>query len=236
MDNYADNEHLKAHCPLQSSFFKELILRNDPNHKIVIYDTYNPKFNSLDFKNFDAFMWTGGLGNIYEINDFNKIQLNIAEKILMLDKPIWASCWGLQVFVTVYGGKISNSSNPEFGYSSNIKILKNSYVYKNKLDKFSAPGHHYDSIETLPNELQVIAENSFSIQAIEDKNKKLFCTQYHPELPYTFIAKLMLYWKKNYLKTMTENSFKILISKLENLEKKDNFNRKLELINWIENL
>ena len=37
------------------------------------------------------------LGNIYLSNQHNQNQLNVCEKILKLDKPLWGSCWGLQV-------------------------------------------------------------------------------------------------------------------------------------------
>ena len=63
-----------------------------------------------------------------------------------------------------------------------------------------------------------------------------FCTQYHPELPYNYIGKLMSYWKRNYLKIMSENEFEELLNKLQSFENEDQFNRELELLNWLENI
>ena len=77
-------------------------------------------------------MWTGGLGNIYLSNQHNQNQLKVCEKILKLDKPLWGSCWGLQVIATCYGDKIIQAGKFEFGFAENIEIIKNHYVYKNK--------------------------------------------------------------------------------------------------------
>jgi len=236
MDASADHQHRKANCSLQSSFFQEIILQQKPDCKVDIFNTYEKKININHLKNYDAFMWTGGLGNIYEKNEFNSNQLMIAEEILKLDKPIWGSCWGLQVFVTVFGGKIIKSLNPEFGFSSDIYISKSHPVYKNKSNNFTAPGHHYDVVDQLPKEFIILAENKFSIQAICNESGKLFCTQYHPELPFSFIANLMVFWEKNYLKLMSKISFNKLISELRELEINDFFNRKIELNNWINSI
>ena len=46
----------------------------------------------------------------------------------------------------------------------------------------------------------------------------------------------MSYWKRNYLKIMSENEFEALLNKLQSFENEDQFNRELELLNWIENI
>ena len=88
----------------------------------------------------------------------------------------------------------------------------------------------------MPIGFNVLAENNFSIQAISSIDSNIVCTQYHPELPYDFIGKLMFYWKNNYLNLMTKKKFDNLIKQLNDLEIKDTFLRKLELMNWINSL
>ena len=46
----------------------------------------------------------------------------------------------------------------------------------------------------------------------------------------------MSYWKSNYLKIMSENEFEELLNKLQSFENEDQFNRELELLNWLENI
>jgi len=236
MDSVADKEHIKANCPPQSDFFKKIILNQFPNSTVDLYQTYSNKFSIPKLSEYDAFFWTGGLGNIYQKNEFNISQLKVAEDILTINKPIWGSCWGLQVLVTACGGKISKSKKPEFGFSPNIFIKFDNYIFDNKSDGFTAPGHHYDVIEKMPSNFSILAENDVSIQAIASKDSNIVCTQYHPELPYDFIGKLMLYWKKNYLNEMLENEFMDLINQLKILESKNSYQRELELTNWISNL
>lgn len=236
MDSVADREHIKANCPPQSDFFRKVILKQLPHSTVDLYQTYINKFSKSKLSEYDAFFWTGGLGNIYQKNEFNISQLKVCEDVLSLNKPIWGSCWGLQVLVSACGGKISKSKNPEFGFSSNIFIKLENYIFKGKPDSFTAPGHHYDIIESMPTNFNILAENNVSIQAIVSKDSNIVCTQYHPELPYDFIGKLMLYWKKNYLKEMSENKFIELIDELKLLESENRFQRELELTNWINNL
>lgn len=236
MDSVADREHIKANCPPQSDFFRKVILKQLPHSTVDLYQTYINKFSKSKLSEYDAFFWTGGLGNIYQKNEFNISQLKVCEDVLSLNKPIWGSCWGLQVLVSACGGKISKSKNPEFGFSSNISIKLENYIFKGKPDSFTAPGHHYDIIESMPTNFNILAENNVSIQAIVSKDSNIVCTQYHPELPYDFIGKLMLYWKKNYLKEMSENKFIELIDELKLLESENRFQRELELTNWINNL
>lgn len=238
MDKSHDIEHDKANSAYQHSFFKQIINSVKKDCELSVFNTYEDKIDSSQLDHYDAFLWTGGLGNIYENNQHNKNQIKICEKILLLDKPLWGSCWGLQVITSCYGETIQKCDNPEFGFSKNIEIINDHQVYKNKKNFFTSPGHHYDHINNLPSDFEIIAKNNISIQSIAHKSKNIFCTQYHPELPYSFIGNLMKYWKKNYIsnENMSESNFNDLINHLEFLENSDDFNRKLELENWLKDL
>ena len=234
MDESHDIEHASAECFFQHQYFRDIIISEREDANIYVYNTYKNKIDNLN--KYDAFLWTGGLGSIYENNSHNKNQIEICEKILKLDKPLWGSCWGLQVVAYCYGDVIKKSKKPEFGYSEKIEIIKNHKSYKDKINYFTAPGHHYDHLESINSEFEIISQNNLSIQSISHKSKNIFCTQYHPELPYNFIGSLMKYWKKNYLKIMDELNFNNLLNKLEILEKEDKYNRKLEIENWLRDL
>ena len=107
MDESHDLEHEKANSQFQYTFFKEIITRTDPNAEVRVLHTYADDINSFSYDDYDVFMWTGGLGNIYLSNQHNQNQLKVCEKILKLEKPLWGSCWGLQVIATCYGDKIT---------------------------------------------------------------------------------------------------------------------------------
>ena len=116
-----DNQHEKANCILQKNLFKDLIKDTLPNSNVDLCDTYE-EVPSINLNSYDAFMWTGGGGNIYENNNHNNFQLDLCKKIIERKKPIWGSCWGMQVIVTALGGKVIKSEKPEFGYSKNIEL------------------------------------------------------------------------------------------------------------------
>ena len=235
MDESHDLEHEKANSQFQYTFFREIITQTDPNAEVRVLHTYADDINSFSYDDYDVFMWTGGLGNIYLSNQHNQNQLKVCEKILKLEKPLWGSCWGLQVIATCYGDKITKTEKFEFGFAENIEIIKNHYVYENKKNYFTAPGHHYDHLEKINSDFEVISQNEISIQAISHKNKKIFCTQYHPELPFNFIGKLMKYWKNNYLKIFNSDEFDNRLILLNQLEQENYFNRRLEIENWLKN-
>ena len=230
---YGDDQHLQAKCVLQKNIFKNLVKNYLPNSQVDIHDSYDENKN---IDNYDAYMWTGGGGNIYENNSHNYSQLKLCEKIIEIDKPIWGSCWGMQVIVTALGEVNKKCQKPEFGYSKDIKIISstlNNSIYKGKSNIFDAPAHHYDIVNKLPNEFEIISENEICIQSIYSSSKKIFCTQYHPELPYDYIANLMKFWKENYKNFFSEFEFNEILKHLESKEKEDKGQRLQELSNWL---
>ncbi len=232
-----EQDHVKAGCVLQKNIFSNLITKLKPNSTVDTFNSYNQEQYKLS--NYDAFMWTGGGGNIYEDNTHNLSQLDLCSSILNLNKPIWGSCWGMQVIVTALGKKVLKSNNPEFGISKNIKIKNNileNSIYKNKNLIFDAPAHHYDIIVEIPDDFEVIAENNRCIQSIFSTSRNIFCTQYHPELGYDYIADLMVFWRDNYHTIFNQTDFNNLINFLRIKETNDNGSRLIELKNWLVNL
>ena len=229
-----DQNFINAGCAPQNKVFYNIITEIIPQSTIDTFNSYG--FNKYNLNEYDAFMWTGGGGNVYEENDHNKSQLDICNDIVSLNKPIWGSCWGMQVIVKSFGKKVIKSNNPEFGISKNIKIISstlNDSIYKNKELIFDAPAHHYDVIVDIPDEFEIIAENNLSIQSIYSKSKNIFCTQYHPELSYDYMANLMLFWKKNYNNFFNPGEFNNLIDLLKFKDSTDCDKRSLELKNWL---
>ena len=93
MDESHDIEHASAECFFQHQYFRDIIISEREDANISVYNTYKNKIDDLN--KYDAFLWTGGLGSIYETNSHNKNQIEICEKILKLDKPLWGSCLSL---------------------------------------------------------------------------------------------------------------------------------------------
>ena len=168
---------------------------------------------------------------------FNRRQLELGERVLADVPHVWGSCWGFQVIVTVCGGKVAPARTPEIGIATGITARTVDYaqaIYRGKPPTFDAPAHHFDEIAQLPREFDVIAENAITLQAVVSKDRRVFCTQYHPELPYDYIGKLLMHWAPNYTSMFTEEAFQSLLAGLKKKEKEEKTLRKIEFRNWLE--
>ena len=75
MDKNHDDQHVKANCPFQHTFFEKIIKDYNSKYTTKVLKSYLIDINEYNFSHYDAFLWTGGLGNIYENNSHNKKQL-----------------------------------------------------------------------------------------------------------------------------------------------------------------
>ncbi len=198
----ASDRYIDMGMDTQFEVYKNILKKNTKTSINIttihpaVYDEYLPKGVSLD--DFDAIAWTGSLLNIY--NETNSIikQIELAKELLKRKNKIFASCWGLQVFVTAAGGKVrKNPKGLEAILAKNIKLNDNGMthpMYKNKNKKFKAFCWHYDEAEILPNNTQVLASNDKSeFQSISFKlnNSNVWAVQYHPEFNPIWMAGLM---------------------------------------------
>jgi GMP synthase (glutamine-hydrolysing) len=230
-------DHFGAGCETQAEVFAELVKETLPEATTTIVDTQTPGATAhLDLKQFQAAIWTGGGGNIYEKNDFNRDQLTLCERVLDDVPFLWGSCWGLQVIVTVLGGLVVKAPAPEIGIASDI-VIKDSdneqMLYRAKPTRFDAPTHHGDEIARLPGGFEILAENNVTLQAVVADGGKIYCTQYHPELPYDYIKKLLTFWAPNYRELFSEQEFQTLLVALTEKEPREKSLRKIEFNNWL---
>ena len=233
-------DHLHAGCVTQAQIFESLIKEKLPEVLITTVDTCSPGSTAdTDLSQFRAAIWTGGGGSIYEANDFNRGQLDLCERVLSTVPYLWGSCWGMQVVVSVFGGSVSRARIPEIGIASGIELGSSDTAKKffsSKPPKFDAPAHHRDEIVRLPGMFEVLAENHATMQAITTNGGQIFCTQYHPELPYDYIGKLLSFWAANYRDLFTEHEFHSLLTTLSMKENAEGDTRKIEFQNWLASL
>ena len=230
--------HANAGVEEQADVFESLVRECSPDAEIRIVHTFGDAGPSdLDFSEFDAAVWTGGGGNIYEDNPFNRRQLELGERVLADVPHVWGSCWGFQVITTVCGGEVAPARTPEIGIATDITARPADFadtLYRGKPRTFDAPAHHFDETARLPREFKIVAENATTLQAVVSKDRRITCTQYHPELPYDYIGKLMLHWSANYTSIFAEDDFRNLLAALKKKEKEENSRRKIEFRNWLE--
>lgn len=153
---------------------------------------------SVDWSSIDGVVWTGSPLNIYHDNIAIKRQLKLGEHSLKLGKTSFGSCWGLQILVTLLGGKVHRNPNGlEFGVARNIAKTEkgiNHPLLHGRPQIYSALAVHYDEILTLPDHSQLLASNPHSqVQAIAYHHAGLdvWAVQYHPEFDLSHMAKLI---------------------------------------------
>lgn len=156
---------------------------------------HNSWFQTNNLDDYDGFVWTGSPLNLY--NDCCAIQNQRAfgEAVLKTGKPIFGSCWGLQINAELLGGKvIKNPKGREIGIARNICVNEkgaNHPIYANKPKCFNALAIHLDIVSLVPDGAEVLAHNGYSeVQAmVYDKaGVDFWGVQYHPEFNLNTLA------------------------------------------------
>ena len=106
------------------------------------------------------------------------------KKIFQLNVPILGICYGHQIIVNNFGGKIKRA-NKEYG-SSVLTIDSNSDILNGIGDSVRAWMSHGDEAEDVPEGFEIIGHTGSSRSAaIANKQKTIFGIQFHPEVVHT---------------------------------------------------
>ena len=141
-------------------------------------------------KSIRGIILSGGPLNVYEINKYS-----FDKKIINLDIPILGICFGHQILSKLNGGNVKKSKHREFGlaniYRKNESLLTKNFFNKKKLKKVWMS--HADQVSKLPKNFKVIASSTNSKFAIvENKQKKFYGIQFHPEVTHTENGKKLI--------------------------------------------
>tara|TARA_E500000178_G_scaffold327800_1_gene357205 strand:+ start:3158 stop:4717 length:1560 start_codon:yes stop_codon:yes gene_type:complete len=146
-----------------------------------------------DFNSIKGIILSGGPSTVTK-EKFERVPLEIFSKKI----PVLGICYGLQLIAKLYGGKIKSSKRKrEFGRAFIFK-KRHSELTKNFLkSKSSVWMSHEDAVVKLPKNFQVIAYTKDSrLTIIENKKKKIYGVQFHPEITHTDNGKQIF---KNFL-------------------------------------
>jgi len=133
---------------------------------------------------------SGGPLNVYQINKYS-----FDKKILQLDVPVLGICFGHQILSKLNGGRVKQSKHREFGlanvYKKNNSLLTTNF-FGNKKSK-QVWMSHADQVSKLPKSFKVVASSTNSKFAIvENKIKKYYGVQFHPEVTHTENGKRLI--------------------------------------------
>ena len=237
----------KAGCVPQSENFKQHVKKLEPNCEIDIVEpgddsTISKIITSL--KKYDGIILTGSTLRIDDFSNEVKKHIDFAKTCFKHEKKIFAACWGLQITVNAAGGKCRVApSGPHVGIAYDIELTnegKKHKLYSSKPHKFTTPAFNYDEVEIPPNNAVVLASNKinkFEALHFTVGNSEIWGLQYHPEIPYDYMIKLIKHRSKKLIdnkRFKNENEINQHISLIEKakVQLKDDI-RLLELKNWI---
>ena len=144
--------------------------------ELLPFDTTLENIKKLNPK---GIIFSGGPSSVYDsgapIPD---------DKIFQLQVPILGICYGHQIIVNNFGGKIKRA-NKEYG-SSVLTIDNNSDILNGIGDSVRAWMSHGDEAEDVPEDFEIIGHTESSRSAaIANKQKTIFGIQFHPEVVHT---------------------------------------------------
>ncbi|MBI5230970.1 MAG: glutamine-hydrolyzing GMP synthase [Coriobacteriales bacterium] len=107
-------------------------------------------------------------------------------RILELGIPILGFCYGIQEMALHLGGDIPRTDIGEYGFAE-LEVLEPECQLLEGLPKTSQVWmSHRDSVGTAPTGFTVTARTATTaIAAMEDSSRKLYATQFHPEVAHT---------------------------------------------------
>ena len=238
----------KAGCVSQSQNFKLHIENLQPNCEIDIVEPENEKAVSKilsSLKKYDGIVLTGSTLRVgCESNEVKK-HIEFAKKLFEKEKKIFASCWGLQITVTAAGGKCRVApKGAHVGVAHDIQLTeegKKHKLFKSKPHKFTTPAFNYDEVELPPKNSVLLASNKinkFEALYFSVGRSEIWGLQYHPEIPYDYMIKLIKHRskamiEKNVFKNQNEIKQHIYSIEKAKVGLSDEL-RTLELKNWLD--
>ena len=239
-----------AGCVPQSQNFKLHIEKLTTNSEIDIVEPGND--NSISkiissLKKYDGVVLTGSTLRIEDMNNEVKRHIEFAKKCFEHGKKIFAACWGLQVTVTAAGGKCRVApKGAHVGIAYDIELTdegKKHKLFNSKPHKFTTPAFNYDEVEIPPNNAVLLASNAinkFEALHFTVGNSEIWGLQYHPEIPYDYMIKLITKRSKNLInKNVFKNENEIsqhIASIIKAKAELGDEIRTLELKNWLNHL
>ena len=148
------------------------------------------KQKDLQVNQVKGIIFSGGPNSVDE-----KFAPEAPKFIYNLKIPILGICYGLQLICKNFGGNIFHSTEREFGKTF-LKIKKKSLLFGSTFKNnksYQVWMSHTDAVKKLPKDFESIASSDNCESAvIENKKKKIYGVQFHPEVVHTFKGEVIL--------------------------------------------
>jgi GMP synthase (glutamine-hydrolysing) len=144
--------------------------------ELVPYDISLEELKKLNPK---GIIFSGGPSSVYDSKAPTP-----TKKIFQMQIPILGICYGHQIIVNNFGGKVKRV-NKEYG-SAVLSVDDNSDIFSGVGDSIRAWMSHGDEAKVVPDNFKIIGhtENARAA-AISNKQKDVYGIQFHPEVVHT---------------------------------------------------
>jgi len=105
--------------------------------------------------------------------------------VFELGVPVLGVCYGLQLMAHLLGGRVGKAHHREFGPAT-IEVGASSALFEGLPARLNVWMSHGDGVEAVPAGFQAIAATpSAPFAAVEDRARRFFAVQFHPEVVHT---------------------------------------------------
>ncbi len=113
--------------------------------------------------------------------------------VFELGVPVLGICYGLQLMAHLLGGRVGTSHHREFGPAT-IEVRAPSALFAGLPAQLDVWMSHGDGVEAIPAGFQPIAATpSAPFAAVEDRQRRFFAVQFHPEVVHSPRGKEVLW-------------------------------------------
>lgn len=149
---------------------------------------YTLGLDELKEMNPKGIIFTGGPNSAY-----SEGSPHYPKEIFELDIPILGICYGSQLMAHTLGGRVETAPVSEYG-KTEVEIDRSSLLFHDVEEKTICWMSHTDYIAKAPDGFVVTATTPVCpVAAMENPDKKLYATQFHPEVMHTIEGTKMLY-------------------------------------------
>lgn len=125
-------------------------------------------------------IFTGGPNSVYL-----ETSPHIDSEVFGLGIPILGICYGAQLMAHTLGGRVATAPASEYG-KTETEFNSNALMFKGLPEKAVTWMSHTDYIAEVPEGFEITAHTEVCpVAAMENREKKLYATQFHPEVNHT---------------------------------------------------
>ncbi len=122
---------------------------------------------------------SGGPSSVYD-----PLAPRCAAEIYECGLPILGVCYGLQLLVSHFGGRVRNAEKREYGRAQ-VALSRPSKLFQNMDTHQVVWMSHGDEALDLPPGFEVVAMSAKTVAALENREKRMWAVQFHPEVKHS---------------------------------------------------